>query len=658
MGASAERANREEARGHPDFASFLADARAALDAPSRIPKVTARAGRLYNFWKDAEHPRGIYRRTTLAELKKAAPKWETVIDIDALSKAEEKQWVFKGMKCLPPKHERCLVSLSPGGGDASEIRELDSTTLEFKKDGFYLPAAKQSVSWIDQDTLYVATDFGEGTKTESGYARIVKVWKRGTPLSDAKTLFEGTKELVGVWGHRYRTDDGDIDVVGEWLSYWETVYYHVTDGKLTKIPLPKRAQVVAAFRGRLIVALKQDWTYGGKKLISGSLLTVRPAGENTEVGVLAAPTKDEVVRTAFDTKQGVIVEILDKVRGRLYRYEPDGDGWTRKAITFPDNGAVDVETVDDETGDVYVAYQGFTTAPTLYHVPAATLEPAIVTRQKAAFDESKFEVNQYWATSKDGTKVPYFVVLAKDLPRDGTNPTHIFSYGGFRVPLTPSYSGSYEQLYGAYGKLWLERGGVFVSASIRGGGEFGPSWHEAALLENRPRAFEDFEAVAEDLVQRKITSPQHIGIEGRSNGGLLVTATMHRRPNLYGAVVCGVPLADMRRYHKLLAGASWMAEYGDPDVPEQWAFISQYSPYQNLAADQPYPSVFFYTSTKDDRVHPGHARKMAARMTELGYEVMYYENIEGGHGGSSTNDQLAYRLALAYAHLWTQLDKK
>jgi prolyl oligopeptidase len=356
------------------------------------------------------------------------------------------------------------------------------------------------------------------------------------------------------------------------------------------------------------------------------------------------------------TDQGILLTILDDVRGRIYRYEPGDEGWSRTMIPFPDNGAVHVTTIDDETGDFFALYESFTTPPTLYHVDATTLSPEQVKAQEPTFDGSRFEVAQHWATSADGTQVPYFVVMPKGLELDGTTPTHIFSYGGFRNSLTPSYSGSYEQLYGAYGKAWLERGGVFVLANIRGGGEFGPAWHAAALLENRTRAFEDFEAVAEDLIERRITSPEHLGIEGRSNGGLLVLATMTRRPDLYGAVIAGVPLADMRRYHELLAGASWMAEFGDPDMPEQWAFIREYSPYHNLKTGQEYPAVFFYTSTRDDRVHPGHARKMAKRMQELGYEVWYYENTEGGHGGSVTNEQLAYRVALAYTHLWRQLE--
>lgn len=319
---------------------------------------------------------------------------------------------------------------------------------------------------------------------------------------------------------------------------------------------------------------------------------------------------------------------------------------------------ISVSGVDDASGDFFVRYESFTTPPTLYFVSSRDLKPKIAKAQAATFDGSQFEVSQLWTVSEDSTRVPYFVVMKKGTPMNGKNPTHIFSYGGFRNSLTPSYSGSYEELSGSYGKLWLERGGVFVLANIRGGGEFGPAWHQAALRENRTKAYEDFEAIARDLVARKITSPEHLGIEGRSNGGLLVTALMVRHPELYGAIICGSPLVDMYRYQKLLAGASWMAEYGDPDKPEDWAFMKTYSPYQNVRAGQKYPPIFFYASTRDDRVHPGHARKMVARMIELGYtDTLYNENTEGGHHASSTNEQLAYRLALAYTHLWEHIGK-
>ncbi|HKB90123.1 MAG TPA: prolyl oligopeptidase family serine peptidase, partial [Opitutaceae bacterium] len=362
-----------------------------------------------------------------------------------------------------------------------------------------------------------------------------------------------------------------------------------------------------------------------------------------------------IVKSVHATPAGILISALDNVRGRLYRFTPSVEGWKHDVIGFPDNGALNIATTDEENGDAVVEYQSFLTPPSLYFVSAKKADPELLKSQAPTFDASKFEVRQYWTNSADGTKVPYFVVAPKNLKQDGTAPVWMFSYGGFENALTPAYSGSYEDLHGAYGKLWLERGGVFVLANIRGGGEFGPAWHQAALNENHYKAFEDFEAVARDLAARKITSAAHLGIEGRSNGGLLVSATMLRHPELYGAVVCGNPLVDMRRYQKLLAGASWMGEYGNPDIPEQWAFISQYSPYQKLQSGMKLPPVIFYTSTRDDRVHPGHARKMAAKMEAMGYAVDYYENTEGGHHGSVTNEQLATRLARTYTFLWLHI---
>lgn len=645
-------------KADPRFEELYEQALSALNSESRIPDVTIRGEWLYNFWKDDQHPRGIYRRTTLDELSKTEPEWEVVLDIDALAKKEEQKWVFKGLNCLEPEYVRCLARLSPGGGDAVEIREFNLESLEFIEDGFFVPVAKSGVSWRDESSVWVGTDFGKGSMTDSGYPRISKLWKRGEPLSEATTVYEAPTDSVAASAYRIRTDGGDIDLVSDSVSFWKTVRYHNVDGKLYKLDLPESAVVNGGYDGRLVISLKEDWTVGDETLPLGSVVIVDPddlheSAKNVEL--LVSPTKKEVVENVHASDQGILVTMLDNVRGRLYRYEETDEGWTRTSIPFPDNGSISVTTVDDETGDFFVEYESFTTPPTLYFVSSKNLRPRVITRQEPTFDGSQFDVEQYWAASKDGTDVPYFVVMPEGLERDGTNPTHIFSYGGFRVSLTPSYSGSYEALFGAYGKMWLERGGVFVLANIRGGGEFGPSWHAAALKEKRHKAFEDFEAVARDLVKRRITSHDRIGIEGRSNGGLLVTATMTREPELYGAAIVGVPLTDMRRYHELLAGASWMAEYGNPDVPEEWAYIKQYSPYHNLRKDVQYPPAFFFTSTRDDRVHPGHARKMVARLLELGQEVYYWENLEGGHGGSSTNEQLAYRIALAYTHLWREL---
>ncbi len=652
--ATAERLAEDEL-----FDELYAQALETLNSSSRLPTIDQKGDWLYNFWRDDANPRGIYRRTTLASFASDDPQWQTVIDVDALSGSEGVQWVFRGMNCLSGQPEHCFVRLSPGGGDAAVTREFNSVTRTFVDDGFYLPEAKGSLGWIDENSVFVATDFGPGTMTDSGYPRIVKRWTRGETLEAAQTVHEAPVTSVGAGAFRGRSAGGDVDLVREGTTFWTADWYQLLDGEKYPLALPATAAINGVFQGRLIVSLKEDWDRAGTLYPQGAVLVADTAalrGGDGQIDVMVRPEASRVVEDVTTTDNSVLVTVLDNVRGKMIRFSPGPEGgWQEQQIAFPDDGALSVMSTDDETGNFFARFESFTTPPTLFYVAGDETLPREVMAQAPSFDGERYVTRQFFATSLDGTQVPYFVVMAKETPMDGTNPTHIFSYGGFRNALTPSYSGSYEALYGAYGKLWLDRGGVFVLANIRGGGEFGPAWHAAALKENRERAFEDFEAIAADLVARDITSPQHIGIEGRSNGGLLVGATMTRRPELYGAVISGVPLLDMKRYHKLLAGASWMAEYGDPDDPEQWAYISQYSPYQNLEEGVEYPATFFYTSTRDDRVHPGHARKMAARMASMGQEVWYYENLEGGHGGSSTNDQLAYRLALAYAHLWNQL---
>jgi len=650
----------ERLKSNPLFEELHAEAKKILNSSSRIPDVYQEEGWLYNFWRDEKNPRGIFRRTTLAEFAKDKPEWELVFDIDELSRKENKQWVFKGMSCLSKHPEHCLVRLSHGGGDAVVTREFNSVNKAFIKNGFSLPVSKGTASWIDTDNIFVSTDFGEGSMTESGYPRIVKRWKRGTPLTAAELIYESEVTSYSANAMRLHSAGDDIDLVRDGKTFWTSERYQLIDGTLKHLELPVSATVNGAFQGRLIISLKEDWSRVDTTYPQGAVLiadtTALHAGGNGVIDVMIEPDGTTVVQSIATTDASILVTVLENVRGRIYRFNPGEEGrWERSLVDFPDNGAIEITSTDDASGNFFARYESFTSPPALYYVASANWQPQRVKSQAPSFDGSKYQTEQYFATSADGTKVPYFVVLPKGAKPVGKTPTHIFSYGGFRNALTPSYSGSYEKLYGAYGKLWLDRGGIFVLANIRGGGEFGPAWHAAALKENRPRAFEDFEAVAQDLFKRNFTSPGHLGIEGRSNGGLLVGATMTRRPDLYGAIICGAPLLDMKRYHKLLAGASWMAEYGDPDIPEQWEYISKYSPYQNLSKGVDYPPIFFYTSTRDDRVHPGHARKMAARMEALGQDVWYYENMEGGHGGSSTNDQLAYRLALAYTHLWTQL---
>jgi prolyl oligopeptidase len=648
----------ERLESQPTFDRLYKDALAVLDSSSRIPEIHQMGKFLYNLWQDELHPRGLYRRVSLAEFRQAEPRWETILDVDALARAEGKPWAFAGMTCLPPDYRHALILLSPGGGDAVEVREFDTQTLSFVTNGFFLPVAKSSVAWLDADTLFVETDFGPGSLTASGYPRVVKIWKRGEALARVSSLYEAKSTSVRAGARRIRTSTGDIDIVMEGLTTWRTGYFQLLNGALQPLDLPETAQVVGGYKGCLLARLKADWQRGAERYRAGSVLAAAPAAlraSGGDVRLLVQPTTNEVVQQVSALPQGIFVTSLDNVRGRLSRYEISDGRIQREPISFPDNGTLRIASTSDETGDVFVQYESFLDPPTLYHLTDSNLRPEPVKEQKPSFDGNRFQVSQNWVTSADGTRVPYFVVAPRRVRLNGRNPVWMFSYGGFENSLTPSYSGSYEDLHGAYGKLWLELGGVFVLANIRGGGEFGPAWHTQALRQDHIKCFEDFEAVARDLVARKITSPRRLGIEGRSNGGLLVAATMLRHPELYGAVVCGSPLIDMRRYNHLLAGASWAAEYGDPDAAEDWAFLSRYSPYQNVRPGQVLPPVFFYSSTRDDRVHPGHARKMVAKMDSMGYDVCYFENTEGGHHGSVTHQQLATRLALSYTFLWEHL---
>lgn len=655
---------RLELASTPEFEEMRQQALAALNSKSRIPSLTYHGPYLYNLWKDEANPRGLYRRTTLAELRKPSPKWTTVLDIDELSRQEGKAWVLKSIDCLRPANRQCLIALSPGGGDAVEIREFDTETLRFIENGFFLPTAKTNVDWIDKDTLYVSTDLGPDSLTESGYPRIVKIWKRGTPVSSALTVHEADRKAVSASGSRIRTDAGNIDLIRESVTFWTSKIWERVGSTNHPLPLPESATIAGGLRGRLIVIPQDPWAFGNDTFPAGSVVAVHPAalraGRSDAVELVVASTPSSIIDTESVqvTDHGIFVPMLENVRGRLVHFTPAGArGWKQESIRFPDNGALNVMTSEERSGDALVSFETFTSPPTLYSWRRETAEPDAILSQKPTFDGSRFDVTQQWATSKDGTRIPYFIVGPKNMKRDGSHPTHIFSYGGFRNALTPSYSGSYEPHYGAYGRLWLERGGVFVLANLRGGGEFGPAWHAGVLKENRYKVYEDLEAVAEDLVKSGITRSERLGIEGRSQGGLLVLSTMVRRPELYGAVIAGVPLSDMKRFHEMLAGASWMAEYGDPRIPAEWDFISRYSPYQNFRTGVRYPPLFVFASTRDDRVHPGHARKTVARLQEMGHPVWYYENIEGGHGGSSTNEQLSLRIALSYAHLWRFLGR-
>ncbi|SDZ83358.1 prolyl oligopeptidase family serine peptidase [Microbulbifer marinus] len=640
------------------YKSLYSDALAALNAEDRLPEITQKGDWLYENHHSKENPRGLYRRILADEFNRGSEQWETVLDIDALSRTENKKWVFKGMDCEDEAQTRCLMALSAGGGDAVELREFNARDKKFVKDGFFSPLAKQSAIWLDADRLLIASALGENAATSSGYARSTKLWQRGKPLAEAKPVMEVPVDSVWLRPIVIGSGDQSSVILSEALDFWNTRVFAYRNGKVLPLQLPESAVIEGAQGDSLVVKLNKDWEVGGKNWPLGSLVLVSQDSllqGAAEVSALVTPSKTEVVNSVVVSEAGVLVTMLDDVKGRAYFYRRGDNGFTRTPLAFPDNGQLAIATYDDESGNAYLTWENFVTPPTLYRfdTKADKLDRLLV--QSPTFDGSKFKIEQFFAESRDGTKVPYFAVMAKNVKFDGNNPTHIFSYGGFRNALLPSYSGSYEPLNGAYGKLWLERGGVYVLANIRGGSEYGPAWHAAALRENRVKSFEDFAAVAEDLIARKITKPERLSIEGRSNGGLLVGASMTRRPDLFNAVICGVPLLDMKRYHKLLAGASWMGEYGNPDTAD-WDFIKEYSPYQNLEKDTDYPSVFFFTSTRDDRVHPGHARKMAARLKEMGQNVEYFENLEGGHKGSATNEQLAHRVALMYTHLWTALN--
>jgi len=629
-----------------------------LDSDAKIPFVSKIGAHYYNFWKDKQHPRGLWRRTTLEEYRKDQPAWETVIDVDALGQAEGKHWVWHGADCLKPEYRRCLVSLSPGGGDASVVREFDLVDKAFVKGGFELPEAKSQVAWIDIDHLYVGTDFGPGSMTQSSYPRIAKAWKRGTPLSAAATVYEGKDDDLAVAASHDRTAGFERDFVTRTIDFFSSeTFLRGKDGKLVKIDVPLDA-IVDAHREWLLVQLRSAWTIGGKTYASGALLATDfddfMAGKR-ELTVLFEPTPTTSLSGYSWTRHHLILDVLDDVVSRLDVLTPQRAQWKHEKLGgAPALSTIEAGGIDADTDDAYFMTVSSYLAPTtLYYGALGDGDAQPIKHAPAFFDASKNEVHQYFADSKDGTRVPYFVIAPKGLKNDGKNPTLLYGYGGFEVSLQPNYSGS-------VGRSWLERGGVYVVANIRGGGEYGPRWHQAALKANRPRAYEDFAAVAEDLVKRGITSRAHLGAEGGSNGGLLMGNMLATYPQLFGAIVCEVPLLDMKRYTHLSAGASWIAEYGDPDKPDEWSYIQNFSPYQNVKKGVDYPPVLFYTATSDDRVGPVQARKMAAKMKEaLGYaNVWFYENTEGGHGAAADNQQSAFMHALAYTFLWDHLAAK
>jgi len=623
-----------------------------FDSKDRIPYVSKTGKFFYNFWKDGDHPRGLWRRTTMKSYQTDNPSWETIIDLDALATEEKENWVWHGANCLPPKQTRCIVSLSRGGADADVKREFDVQKKQFLTDGFSLPEAKSRVSWLDRNHLLVGTDFGEGSLTESGYPRITKIWKRGTPLSDAELLMEGSTTDMSVGAYHSHTPGHKRTLVYKTLTFYTNQLFLKTRKGLVQLDKQDSANM-QLWKKHILLELREDWIVDGKTYTAGSLLAAPLKNwlkGKKDISVLFKPDEKTSLSYFSTTKDHIILSTLEDVKSKIWVATPHRKEWTRSEIAgIPQFGRISIYPVDaTKSNDYWLRVQDYITPATLSIGSIGGKAPTKLKSLPPFFDANNLEVSQHFTESKDGTRIPYFQVSRKDISKDGNNPTLLYGYGGFEIALLPYYSAS-------LGAAWLEKGGVYVVANIRGGGEYGPKWHQAALKEKRHKAYEDFAAVAENLFERNITSPSKIGIKGGSNGGLLMGNMYTTYPDHWRAIVCQVPLLDMKRYTKLLAGASWVGEYGDPDIPEQWEYLKKYSPYHNIDATKDYPTILITTSTRDDRVHPGHARKMAAALEVADKDVFYYENIEGGHGGSANNKQAAFMSSLAYTFLWKQL---
>ncbi|OWK28707.1 prolyl oligopeptidase family serine peptidase [Sphingomonas mucosissima] len=626
----------------PRYETFYREALAIAAAEDRIPMPQMIGGRIFNLWRDKARPQGIWRVTSAADFASANPNWTTLIDLDALSKAEGRQWVWKGVTCLEPDHRRCLVALSEGGEDATSLREFDLEKGAFVEGGFDLPASKQNADWIDADTLIVSRDWGEGTLTKSGYPFVVKILKRGQPLGGAREIYRGTPDDIGAWPSVEVDAQGNRATVITRAKTFFTSDILLWDGtKAQKVPLPDRVDVNGLVDGRLVVRTSEAWGKVPEGALASLPLQDATRGKGALTTIFAPGPRQSVDRGNVRVTGGaVIASVYDNVRGRAMVFTPAGDGWAGRTLSLPDNLSVDLVTAEQNGDRGYLAVSGFTTPTRLMAFDAAGTEaPVAVKSSPARFDATGLVVEQFEATSSDGTKVPYFVVHREGAAKDGSTPTLMTAYGGFEVSNTPYYSG-------ITGKLWLERGGAFVLANIRGGGEFGPAWHEAGRKTKRQLIFDDFASIARDLFARGITSAPKLGIYGGSNGGLLMGVQLTQHPELWGAVTIQVPLLDMLRYEGIAAGASWVDEYGSVSVPEERAFLATMSPYHALRKDGRYPEPYIWTTTKDDRVGPQHARKFAARMKEFGLPYLFYEDMAGGHSGDADIAQGARLQAL------------
>ncbi len=639
--------------GDARYPQLLADALAIANSADRLPTGAIRDGFYYNFWQDAQHVRGLWRRTRLADFARNDPHWDVLLDMDALAAAEGKNWVYKGVLCAPGG-ARCMVSLSDGGRDAATWREFDMASKSFVDGGFVVPEAKSTLVYLNADSLLVGTDWGPGTLSESGYATIIKLWRRGTPLAQAQEVLRAPVEELGVSAGAIEDTDGARTIfISRAHSFFEASYYSVAaDGAVAQWSVPRKATLRGVHKEQVLFTLEEAWTPpGGTEIPNGALISVALPSLTTPapmVQTLYGPGPRESIEDVEFTRDCVLVSGYENVRGRVLRFSYDGRAWLQSTIALPPNGSVHFAGADPHESTAFAIYENYTTPSTLYALDARAGTATPIRSLPAQFDASNVVAEQFEARSADGTMVPYFVVHRRDMPLNGQNPTLLWGYGGFQISYPPGYSPY-------WGKLWIEHGGVFVLANIRGGGEFGPAWHQAALRTHRQRAYDDFIGVAEDLIARNITSPRRLGIQGGSNGGLLMGVMLTQRPELFHAAVVQVPLLDMLRFDRLLAGASWVDEYGSPENPEERRFLESISPYQNLHRRPDFPTPFFVTSTKDDRVHPAHARKYAARMEELGMPFLYYENIDGGHAASANQTEAAHRRALEITYLMQRL---
>ena len=641
--------------GDPRYEEVKAEALAIYDSEDRIPYVTIRPDGLYNFWQDKDNPRGLVRRTTLESYRTDNPEWETVLDVDALAEAEGREWVYKGSTCLPPEQRLCMIALSDGGEDATVMREFDMIAGEFVEGGFTLDQKSQGgIEWIDADTLLVSRDFGEGTLTESLYPRTSRIWKRGTPIEDAQEIWRG--EEADVWSSAALLRDHTGTLHGYYAfratSFHESEYFWLKDGEWLRLEIPLKAIPYGLIDGQLLFSTDVDWETQGQvfpadALVSVDLEAFKADPNGAAKSLVWAPQDRQTKEDASNTAESLYVSLLDNVRGRVLKFDHVDGEWVTTEIDLPENATVGVQAASDSSDEIMYSVTDFLTPSTLYYADGSGA-PEVIKTSPAYFDAAGMEVEQFEATSADGTRIPYFLVKPKGMVMDGTNPTLLTGYGGFQVPRLPSYLGS-------IGKIWLERGGAYILGNMRGGGEFGPGWHQSAIRENKQRTWDDFIAIAEDAIARGITSAEHLGIQGGSQGGLLVGTAFTQRPDLFNGAIVQIPLFDMLRYHLIGRGASWTGEYGDPRNAEERAWIEPYSPYQKLLEGKDYPAPFFWASTADDRTHPAHARKGAARVKELGQEYFYFEDMTGGHSGGVDNEQRAKIQALQMIYLLQRL---